>query len=182
MGQELAAGGRMGLTLAARSCSLLKVDPQVLHRHPVIGVLAALATPIREGLKDRPISPPHCRHRCLDTRPLFSVRGGRATRFPALGKKRPGWGVQLQSTGVLSFRLAIPGDPICADSSQDFRFTYGIQEGRGAGKNASRSSSRATHASGHSGCSRRIPALASSRANKLISNARRTRCSPDIAR
>ncbi len=96
------------MTLAARSCSLLKVDPQVLHRHPVIGVLTALTTPIREGLNDRPISPPHCRHRCLDTRPLFSVRGGRATGLPALGKKRPGWGVYLQSTAVLSFRLAIP--------------------------------------------------------------------------
>ena len=71
-----AAGGRMGLALAARSCSLLKVDPQVLHRHPVIGVFAALARLIREGLKDRPISPPHCKHRCLDTRPLFSAHGG----------------------------------------------------------------------------------------------------------
>jgi hypothetical protein len=32
------------------------------------------------------------------------------------------------------------------------------------------------------GCSRRIPSLASSRANKLISNASRSRCSADIAR
>ena len=69
------AGGRVGLTLAARSCSLLKVAPQVLHRHPVIGVFAALARLIREGLKDRPISPPHCRHRCLDTQPLFWAHG-----------------------------------------------------------------------------------------------------------
>lgn len=77
----------MGLTLAARSCSLLKVDPQVLHRHPVIGVFAAFATLIREGLKDRPISPPHCRHKCLDTRPLFSARGGRRYGAPHPGQK-----------------------------------------------------------------------------------------------
>jgi hypothetical protein len=84
-GQELTAGadgGRMGLTLAARSCSLLKVAPQVLHRHPVIGVFAAFAAPIRDGLKDRPISLPHCRHKCLDTQPLFSVHGGKSYGAP----------------------------------------------------------------------------------------------------
>src|SRR5712692_10944259 len=61
----LEARGRAGFTLAARSCSLLKVDPQVLQRHPVIGVRAAFATLIRDGLKDKPSSPPRCRHRCL---------------------------------------------------------------------------------------------------------------------
>ena len=99
----------MGLALAARSCSLLKVDPQVLHRHPVIGVFTALARLIREGLKDRPISPPHCRHRCLDTRPLFSAHGEGAGGLPALGKKRPGWGPSyslqdLYALGLQAFR------------------------------------------------------------------------------
>src|SRR5258708_332112 len=60
-----------------------------------------------------------------------------------------------------------------ADSSEDFICAHGIQAGRGAGKNASLSSSRATRASGHSGCSRRSPSLASPRATKLISNAGR---------
>jgi hypothetical protein len=68
---ELAAVGTAGLALAARSCSLLKVHPQVLHRHPVIGVRAAFATFIREGLKDKASSPPHCKHKCLGKRPLF---------------------------------------------------------------------------------------------------------------
>ena len=68
---ELAATGRVGLTLAVRSCSLLKVEPQVLHRHPVIGVRAAFATCIRDGLNDKPSSPPHCKHKCLGKRPLF---------------------------------------------------------------------------------------------------------------
>jgi hypothetical protein len=74
-GHELAAAGSMGLILPVRSCSLLKVDPQVLHRHPVIGVRAAFATFIREGLKDKASSPPHCKHKCLDKRPLFRVNG-----------------------------------------------------------------------------------------------------------
>jgi hypothetical protein len=170
----------MVLTLAARSCSLLKVDPQVLQRHPVIGVLAALTTPIREGLNDRPISPPHCRHRCLDTRPLFSVRGRRATGVARPRQKAPRMGrsvtVYRRSTLSACNSSAIH----CRAELQDFRCTHGIQEGRGAGKNASRSSSRATRASGHSGCSRRIPSIASSRANRLISNAMRRRSSPDI--
>jgi hypothetical protein len=63
--------GTMGLTLAARSCSLVKVDPQVLHRHPVIGVRAAFTAFIRDGLKDKPSSPPHCKHKCLDKCTLF---------------------------------------------------------------------------------------------------------------
>ena len=67
----MAAAGRTGLGLAARSCSLLKVAPHVLHRHPVIGVRAAFATFMREGLKDKASSPPHCKHKCLDKRPLF---------------------------------------------------------------------------------------------------------------
>jgi hypothetical protein len=68
---ELVTTGTVGLALAARSCSLLKVDPQVLHRHPVIGVRAAFAAFIRKGLKDKPSSPPHCKHKCLGKRPLF---------------------------------------------------------------------------------------------------------------
>jgi hypothetical protein len=40
------------LILPARSSSVLKRAPQVLHRHAVIGVRAAFATFIREGLKD----------------------------------------------------------------------------------------------------------------------------------
>lgn len=73
VGHELAAAGATGLTLilAARSCSVLKVAPQVLHRHPVIGVRAAFATFIREGLKDKASSPPHCKHKRLGKRPLF---------------------------------------------------------------------------------------------------------------
>src|SRR3981081_1143348 len=69
-----------------------------------------------------------------------------------------------------------------ADSPENFRCAHGIPGGSGAGKNASLSSSRATRACDHSGCSRRIPSLASSRANKLISKASSMRCSPDIAR
>jgi hypothetical protein len=59
------------LAFAARNCSLLKLDPHVLHRHPVIGVRAALTTLIRDGLKDKANSPPHCKHKCLGKRPLF---------------------------------------------------------------------------------------------------------------
>jgi hypothetical protein len=62
-----------GLLLAARSCSLLKVDPQVLQRHPVMGVRAALASLIRVGLKDNPSSPPHCKQRRLAKGPLFLI-------------------------------------------------------------------------------------------------------------
>jgi hypothetical protein len=102
-GHELAAGGRTGLTLAARSCSLLKVAPQVLQRHPVIGVRAAFATCIREGLKDKASSPPHCKHKCLGKRPLFL--GLRVNGVPPLAKAA-GWGVQLQFTGLVHSRLA----------------------------------------------------------------------------
>jgi len=101
-GHELAAVGRMGLTLAARSCSLLKVAPQVLQRHPVMGVRAAFATCIREGLKDRPSSPPHCKHKCLGKCPLFL--GVRVKGVPPLAKAA-GWGVQLQFTGLVRSRL-----------------------------------------------------------------------------
>jgi hypothetical protein len=69
--QDLEASGRTGLTLASRSCSLLKVDPQVLHRHPVMGVRAAFASLIRDGLNDNPSSPPHCKHKRLVRSPLF---------------------------------------------------------------------------------------------------------------
>src|SRR6266478_4463534 len=69
--QDLETSGRTGLTLASRSCSLLKVDPQVLHRHPVMGVRAALASFIRDGLNDNPSSPPHCRHKRLVKSPLY---------------------------------------------------------------------------------------------------------------
>jgi len=68
---ELATTGTTGFTFAARSCSELKVDPQVLQRHPVMGVRAAFATFIRDGLKDKANSPPHCKHKCLGKRPLF---------------------------------------------------------------------------------------------------------------
>ena len=95
-GHELAAAGRTGLTLAARSCSLLKVDPQVLHRHPVIGVRAALATFIREGLKDRPSSPPHCKHKCLGKRPLFwGQRLTAVTQSPLSAKAASGGCLQF---------------------------------------------------------------------------------------
>jgi len=60
-----------GLPLAARSCSLLKVDPQVLQRHPVMGVRAAFESLIRVGLNDNPNSPPHCKHKRLAKSPLF---------------------------------------------------------------------------------------------------------------
>ena len=60
-----------GLALAERSCSLLKVDPQVLQRHPVIGMRAAFASLIRDGLNDNPNSPPQSRHRRFATGPLF---------------------------------------------------------------------------------------------------------------
>lgn len=63
----------LGLILAVRSCSLLKVDPQVLHRHPVIGVRATFAICIRDGLKDKASSLPQCRHICLDRYPLSQV-------------------------------------------------------------------------------------------------------------
>jgi hypothetical protein len=80
--------GTAGLTLAARSCSLLKVDPQVLHRQPVIGVRAAFATFIREGLNDKASSPPHCKHKCLDKRPLFWDL--RVTEPPPLAQRAQG--------------------------------------------------------------------------------------------
>ncbi len=72
--QDLETSGRTGLILASRSCSLLKVDPQVLHRHPVMGVRAAFATFIRDGLNDNPSSPPHCRHKRLAKIPLLQLR------------------------------------------------------------------------------------------------------------
>lgn len=90
-GHELATGGCIGLTLLARSCSVVKVDPQVLHRHPVIGVRAAFAAFMREGLKDKPSSPPHCKHRCLGKRPLFwGLRVTRPQEFPPPGKSLRG--------------------------------------------------------------------------------------------
>jgi hypothetical protein len=102
-GHELAAAGRTGLTLAARSCWLLKVDPQVLHRHPVIGVRAAFVTFIREGLKDRPSSPPHCKHKCLGKRPLFwSGRVIWVTGVPTVAKCGVGCPVTVYSTCTFS--------------------------------------------------------------------------------
>jgi hypothetical protein len=84
--QDLETSGRTGLTLASRSCSLLKVDPQVLHRHPVMGVRAALASLIRDGLNDNPSSPPHCRHKRLVRSPLLSqLSGDGAANVPTLG-------------------------------------------------------------------------------------------------
>jgi hypothetical protein len=61
------------LVLAVRSCSLLKVEPQVLQRHPVMGVRAAFAVLIREGLNDKPNSPPQSRHNRFATCPLFAM-------------------------------------------------------------------------------------------------------------
>ncbi len=61
----------LGFALADRSCSLLNVDPQVLQRHPVMGVRTAFASFIREGLNVKPSSPPQSRHIRLATGPLF---------------------------------------------------------------------------------------------------------------
>src|SRR6267142_2835668 len=71
--QDLETRGLTGLAFASRSCSLLKVDPQVLQRHPVMGVRAAFASLIRVGLNDNPSSPPHCKHRRLAKGPLFLI-------------------------------------------------------------------------------------------------------------
>ena len=101
-GHELAAAGRMGLILAARNCSLLKVYPQVLHRHPVIGVRAAFATFIREGLKDKPSSPPHCKHKCLGKRPLFWGQLLTAVTESPPSAKAAGGGVYCYSTCTFS--------------------------------------------------------------------------------
>jgi hypothetical protein len=68
---DATAPAEPGLDLAARSCSLLNVDPQVLQRHPVMGVRAAFVSLIRDGLNDNPSSPPHSRHKRLATDPLF---------------------------------------------------------------------------------------------------------------
>ena len=78
-----------GLPLAARSCSLLKVDPQVLQRHPVMGVRAAFASLIRVGLNDNPSSPPHCRHRRLAKVPLFLNQLSKCQR----------WGIEDSHSG-----------------------------------------------------------------------------------
>jgi hypothetical protein len=81
--QDLDAAGAVvdpGFAFAMRSCSLLKVDPQVLHRHPVMGVRAAFAVLIREGLNDKPSSPPQSRHRRFATSPLFPIS---SFRIPA---------------------------------------------------------------------------------------------------
>jgi hypothetical protein len=89
--QDLETSGRTGLTLASRSCSLLKVDPQVLHRHPVMGVRAALASLIRDGLNDNPSSPPHCRHKRLVRSPLYlSSPVTKSRKHPTLGKDAQG--------------------------------------------------------------------------------------------
>jgi hypothetical protein len=88
--QDFEATARDGLTLASRSCSLLKVDPHVLQRHPVIGVRAAFASLIRDGLNDNPSSPPHCKHKRLGRSPLFSAPESGAANIPALGKTPTG--------------------------------------------------------------------------------------------
>jgi hypothetical protein len=67
----LVPGLGAGFALAERSCSLLKVDPQVLQRHPVIGMRATWASLIREGLNDNANSPPHSRHIRFATDPPF---------------------------------------------------------------------------------------------------------------
>jgi hypothetical protein len=71
---DLDANGRpavAGFTLAARSCSLVNTDPHVLQRHPVMGMRAAFASLIRDGLNDNPSSPPQSRHIRLAKGPLF---------------------------------------------------------------------------------------------------------------
>lgn len=67
---ELALLGTAGLRLVPRSCSLLNVDPHVLHRHSAFGFRAELATftPCW-GLQDKDSSSPQCKHKCLDKRP-----------------------------------------------------------------------------------------------------------------
>ena len=60
-----------GFALAERSCSLVNIDPHVLQRHPVMGIRAAFASLIRDGLNDNPSSPPQSRHIRLATGPLF---------------------------------------------------------------------------------------------------------------
>lgn len=97
------------MTLAARNCSLLKVDPQVLHRHPVMGVRAAFAAFIREGLKDKPSSPPHCKHRCFGKRTSFLSLPVPGRKNPHPPAKTPGWGVrsrlqELNVFGLQAFR------------------------------------------------------------------------------
>ena len=82
--QDLETSGRTGFTLASRSCSLLKVDPHVLHRHPVMGVRAAFASFIRDGLNDSPSSPPHCRHKRLAKVPLLQLANDGAVNIPTL--------------------------------------------------------------------------------------------------
>ena len=64
---ELAMLGTTGLRLVPRSCSLLNVDPHVLHRHSAFGVRADLVTftPCW-GLQDKDSSSPQCKHKCLD--------------------------------------------------------------------------------------------------------------------
>jgi len=93
-----------GLVLAVRSCSLLKVEPQVLQRHPVMGVRAAFAVLIREGLNDKPNSPPQSRHNRFATCPLFAFL--RSVDSPA---QRPGRIVmfslqELNVFGLQTFR------------------------------------------------------------------------------
>ncbi len=100
--QDLETSGRIGFTLASRSCSLLKVDPQVLHRHPVIGVRAAFASLIRDGLNDNPSSPPHCRHKRLAKIPLLQLANDGAANIPP-SARCPGWGARfsLQELNVV---------------------------------------------------------------------------------
>ena len=101
--QDLATSGRTGFTLASRSCSLLKVDPQVLHRHPVMGVRAALESLIRDGLNDNPSSPPHCRHKRLVRSPLYlSSQMTEPQTFPP-SARCPGWSAKfsLQELNVV---------------------------------------------------------------------------------
>ena len=93
--QDLETSGRTGLTLASRSCSLLKVDPQVLHRHPVMGVRAALASFIRDGLNDNPSSPPHCRHKRLAKIPLYLSSLVTELQTSPPSARCPGWGARF---------------------------------------------------------------------------------------
>ena len=103
--QDLEATGaavEAGLALAARSCSLLKIDPQVLQRHPVMGVRAALATLIRDGLNDNPSSPPQSRHRRLATGPRFQVW---RSKSPRPGHNGRGQGARISLQELNAFGL-----------------------------------------------------------------------------
>src|SRR6266576_1638440 len=70
----------------------------------------------------------------------------------------------------------------CCDMLKNLCDAHFRPAGRGLGRKAILNSSRWICHSSQSGCSERIRSRAKSRANRLISNARRIRCSPDMER